>query len=244
MHQQIPPLSAWGSEYVAVRHRSRVPMMEEKGLWQLVGVVDGTTLTYAPGPPPGAPTTIGAGQVVELQTPDPFVVRSQDAQHPFYVGSFMTSSSYPWPPFVGSGAGDPEFVNVMPTAQFAPAYTFFTDPTYPETDLVVVRKRGDDGKFADVKLDCAMGPITGWKPLGDFEFARVDLDTGNFMPLIPGCDNGRQHIASTAPFSLTVWGWGTHAADIGGESTGDTSYGYLAGAGLRKINDVPPPIIK
>jgi hypothetical protein len=241
-HQQIPPLSSWGNEYVAVRHRSRTSA-EERGLWQVVAVVDGTQLQYTPSAPQGAPLTLNAGQAVDFFSAQPFVVRSQDTRHPIYVGSFMTSSSFPTGPGLG-GDGDPEFVNVMPTAQFSPSYTFFTDPTYPETNLVVVRKRGEDGKFADVRLDCAQAPVAGWKPIGDYEYARIDLVTGNFEPVIPGCDNGRQRMTSGAPFSLTVWGWGTHRADLDGQSTGDTSYGYLAGAALHPINDVMPPIIK
>jgi hypothetical protein len=103
---------------------------------------------------------------------------------------------------------------------------------------VLVRKRGEDGKFADVKLDCASAPVSGWKPLGDFEFTRIDLVTGDFKPVIPGCDNGRQAIASTAPFALTVWGWGSGPVKLNGETTAAVSYGYAAGAGLRKVNDV------
>ena len=236
-HQQIPPVSAWGNEYVAVRHRTRAPT-EEPGLWQLVGAVGGTTLSYTPATPAGAPLTLSAGQAVEFLTSEPFVVRSQDTKHPFFVGSFMTSSSFPFPPGMGGNFGDPEFVNVVPTAQYGPAYTFFTDPTYPDTNLVLVRKRGEDGQFADVTLACAMKPLGGWTPLGDYQFLRVDLVTGNFKPAIAGCDNGRHAISSAAPFAVTVWGWGSGSVDYNGESTADVSYGYTAGAGLRRVNDV------
>lgn len=42
--------------------------------------------------------------------------------------------------------------------------------------LVVIRKAGKDGKFADVKLACAAAPIARWTPLATgLEFARVDL---------------------------------------------------------------------
>src|SRR5262249_42529681 len=134
-HQMLPPVRALGSEYVAVRYRSRSTAFEESVPWRVVGVVDGTTLSYDPAQPPGAPTRIDAQQLAEFSAPGPFVVRSQDAQHPFYLASYMTGGQ----PF--DGAGDPEFVNVVPPAQFLPRYTFFTDPTYPETNLVVVRAR-------------------------------------------------------------------------------------------------------
>jgi hypothetical protein len=240
-HQQIPPLSAWGHEYVGVRHRSR-QAYEEQGLWQLVGVVGGTSLSYSPSAPQGAPSSLAAGQVVEFLASEPFVVRSQDPAHPFYLGTFMTSANFMAPPQMSSD-GDPEFVNVIPAEQYGSTYTFFTDPTYPETNLVVVRKRGENGQFADVTLDCAATVVSNWKPVGSYEFARVDLVTGDFQPVITGCDNGRHVMTSSAPFALTVWGWGTAGVKIGNEPTADTSYGYPAGAGLRPVNAVMPPLI-
>jgi hypothetical protein len=96
-------------------------------------------LTWEPSTPPGAPTTLGVGQVAEFRAPGPFVVRSQDDDHPFYMSAHMTGCQSVSPdPF--DCRGDPEFVNMIPSAQFLDSYTFFTDPTYPETNLVVVRR--------------------------------------------------------------------------------------------------------
>ena len=135
-------------------------------------------------------------------------------------------------------AGDPEFVNVIPSHQYLTGYTFFADPTYPETDLVLVRSRAVDGTFKDVVLDCA-GPVTGWLPVDPadtFEYTRFDLVRGNFEKQ-GNCDNGRREIHSDAPFGLTVWGWGTHATDPAFNST-YVSYAYPAGARVQSINDV------
>jgi hypothetical protein len=244
--QQIPPVSALGSEYAAVRYRSRTPdgAPEEANPWRLVGIVDGTKLTYLPAPPPGAPTTLSRGQFVEVTTADPFVVRSQDGDHPFYLAEYMTGGD----PF--EGAGDPEFVNVLATAQYLPKYVFFTDPTYPETSLVVVRQHGADGKFADVTLECSGMPLSGWQAVGDFEYTRVSLVTGNWEPALAGCDNGRQSMSSTAPFGVTVWGWGTKATGAGNAYslgyirplpdwyTRYASYAYPAGGNTGRVNDV------
>ena len=243
-HQQIPPTSAWGSEYAAVTHASRAPDHDEAEPWRLVGAVDGTTLTHQPAAPAGAPRGIGRGQFVEFTTAAPFVVRSQDAEHPFYLAAYMSSGM----PF--AGAGDPEFVNVAPTAQFLSSYVFFTDPTYPETHLVVVRRRGSDGKFADVHLACNPTPLTGFQPVGDLEYARVSLSTGNWQPVIAGCDNGRQEMTSPAPFGVTVWGWGSSATGIGDPAgqypftalpswyTRYASYAYPAGASIGRVNQI------
>ncbi|HRI69723.1 MAG TPA: IgGFc-binding protein, partial [Polyangium sp.] len=228
--QQLPPIGALGSEYVAVRHKSRNTTMEEPGRWRLVGVVKDTMLTWLPAKPPDAPTSINLGEVIEFQDPGPYVVTSQDADHPFYLGAYMTGGA----PF--ANVGDPEWHNVVPPQQYLRRYVLFTDPTYPETSLVVTRVRSKTTKdFVPVTLKCR-GELTGWVPLGDdYEWTRVDLVTGNFVS-VDGCTNGPQEMTSTAPFGVTVWGWGTT------QQTLRVSYAYPAGAGFKPINEifVPP----
>ncbi len=248
-HQQIPAFSAWGREYAAVPHRSRVSTREEAVPWQIIGAVDGTVLSYEPRPPAPlakfpapAPTALAAGQTEVFWTADPFVVRSQDADHPFYLAAFMAGADFVTADQTAEekGAGDPEWVNVVPTEQYLDAYTFLTDPTYPETSLVVVRKPGPDGQLADVTLACAGAPLTGWTALGRYQYTRVDLVRGRFQSVIPGCSNGRHRIASTAPFALTVWGWGNRQV----AGTTYVSYAYPAGAALAIVNTARPPTIE
>jgi len=237
MHQQIPPVKALGHEYVAVRYRNRLPSNDESPPWRFVGAVDGTTLTYEP-QVAGAPTTLKLGQVVEVDAPGQFIVKSQDDQHPFFFGAHMTGCTalpggYSSP--VGC-AGDPEFVNVIPPAQYLADYVFFTDPTYPETHLVFTRQKGPDQQFHDVTLDCK-GKLTGWTPLGSggtYEYTRTDLVTGDFAK-VGSCDNGRHEAKSDVPFGLTVWGWGTKASSTFSQAV---SYAYPAGASVQPINTV------
>ena len=147
-HQQIPPVRALGSEYVAVRYRNRVEGKEESPPWRVVGAVDGTVLTYDPPLPAGAmaPATLNQGQAMSFRASGPFIVKSQDADHPFYLAGYMTGAGD------FADAGDPEFVNVIPSHQYLTGYTFFADPTYPETNLVLTRKAKADGSFADVSI--------------------------------------------------------------------------------------------
>jgi len=226
-HQQIPPVKALGDEYVAVRYRNRTEQ-EESPPWRVVGMVDGTELTWTPLKPAGAPDTLMLGEVVEFNSNGGYTVQSQDLDHPFYLAAYMTAGE----PF--DGTGDPEWVNVVPAAQFLEKYVFFTDPTYSETNLVVVRTQ-QDGAFADVHLSCA-GTLGGWQSLtDDYQFTRIDLVTGNFQD-VGGCSNGRHEISSSNPFGVTVWGWGSDATV--GFSTKFVSYAYPAGAALKAINDV------
>jgi hypothetical protein len=251
-HQQIPPVRSLGHEYVAVRYRNRYTTTgEETPPWRFVGAVDGTTLTYEPSAPSGAPATLNLGQVVEFDAAGPFVVRSQDAQHPFYVAAYMTGAGMYDPAeqddggsgLPEDGRGDAEFVNVIPPDEFLQSYIFFTDPTYPETDLVVVRTKGTSG-FQDVSLDCA-GKLSGWTAIGtsgQYEYTRFDLVTGNFVGT-GSCNNGRHQITSSGSFGVTVWGWGSPATGTrtSGIYTQFASYAYPAGASVAPINTVVVP---
>ena len=73
--------------------------------------------------PTGAPTTLARGQVVEFMSNGPFVVKSQDVKHPFYMSAHMTGAGSFDPAQNGTGGaadgrGDPEFVNVIPPGEF------------------------------------------------------------------------------------------------------------------------------
>jgi hypothetical protein len=265
----LPPVRALADEYVAVRYRNR-GASEETVPWRIVGVVNGTRLTYDP-PQPGAPGSIDAQQWIEFDEPGPFVVRSQDNSHPFYLATYMTGGCgapvnvdagpavCPGPddgPL--KGFGDPEFLNVVPPAQYLPRYTFFTDPTYPETNLVVVRVRDSrTGAMPEVTLDCA-GVLTGWQPVGTsgvYEMTRTDLSTGDFQA-VGACNNGVHSIAArlagatgspppTPLVGVTIWGWGNEATwptdNVATDETNPkftrwVSYGYPAGANFRPLN--------
>lgn len=220
VHQQIPPVTALGNEYVAVRYKSRIPT-EEIVPWRIVAAVDDTQLSYEPAAPPGAPLTMKRGESVTFWTPDAFVVRSQDDAHPFYVGAYMTGTSS----YAGfTDQGDPEWVNVVPTKQYVQDASFFTDPTYLNTHLVVVRARGATDERSTV-LDCAGMIADGWTPLGSYEYARVDIRRDGAD--VGACKNGYRQMSSTAPFTVTAWGLDSYA-----------SYAYPAAQTLRTLNTV------
>jgi IgGFc binding protein len=237
-HQFLPPVKALGTRYVAVPHPERVPGVAESPPWRIVGAVKDTKLVYEPSAPAGAPTSLSPGQVVEFAAGTAFVVSSQDAEHPFYLSGHMTGG--------GGNAeklkstGDPEFVNVIPADQYLKSYVFFTDPTYPRTQIVVTRAKGKDG-FKDVTLACA-GVLSGWKPVGtsgQFETTNVGLAAGNYEK-VGNCANGRQELSSEAPVGITVWGWGQSGTT---PASSNVSYAYPAGASVRPITAVVVPVM-
>jgi IgGFc binding protein len=230
--QSIPPVASLGHEYVAVGYRQRGPVVEQYR-YRIVGAVDGTALTFEPSLP-GVPSSVDLGQVSEFWSEEPFVVKSQDADHPFLFLSYMVGQQA-----VGAmGFGDADFVRVVPPEQYLSRYVFFTDPTFPETNLVAIRAK-KDGAFADVELVCS-GTLTDWQPVGtsgDYEFTRIDVSRHDFVGQ-NGCDNGRNEMRSNAPFGLTVWGWGSLETTI---FTINASYGYPAGESIAPINRVIVP---
>ncbi|AKU94959.1 hypothetical protein AKJ09_01623 [Labilithrix luteola] len=233
LHQQIPPLTQWGSEYAPVPYRGRSKggvVRREIVPYRLVGAVDGTVLTYDPAPPRNAPKTLRAGEVASFLTDDLFVVKSQDSDHPFYASVLMTGALFN-ATTTNMNDGDPDFVNVVPSDQFLDRYVFFADYSFPETRLTIVRRKSAQG-FEPVELDC-VGEVGGFQPLGtagEYEYAWVDLTT-SFAPASGTCRAGRHEAKSDGPFSVTVWGMGYCA-----------SYGYAGGAGSRPLTKVEVPV--
>ncbi len=230
--QQIPAFAQWGSEYVGVGYRPRLGNEHEIMPYRIVAARDGTELDYDPAIPAGAPTTMNAGEVATFYagTGDAFVVRTQDVEHPIYVAAYMTGGAGGGFAKAMASRGDPEFVNVVPAKQYLNSYSFYADPTYADTSLVVVRtKSGAD--FKDVWLECA-GNLSGWKPIGErgeYEFVRVDLARRDGKGQVVGtCQNGLQRMKSEGPFTATLWGWDVYA-----------SYAYPGGMAQRKLVETP-----
>jgi IgGFc binding protein len=234
--QQIPAVAQWGSRYAMVPFLSRIQTFNgdfrENVPYTIMAAVDGTVLEYSPSRPNGAPETLSAGQSVNFFTDQVFVVKSQDQEHPIYAAVYMTGADY------GNGTGkpttgDPDFVNIPPADQFLDRYIFFTDYTYPDTTLTIVRKKEANG-FKPVIFECE-GEVTTFKPLdgenGEFEYAWLKLTEGYVQQTFGDkkCGYGRQEAHSDGPFGITVWGTGLYS-----------SYGYVAGTGLRPINRYEP----
>ncbi len=236
--QEIPPFERWGSEYVAAGYRPRLGNEHEPMPYRIVAARDGTRLDYDPAVPPGAPVTMNAGEMFTFKagTGDAFVVRTQDVDHPIYLAAYMSGgdaagggdTSY------GSygGRGDPEFVNVVPAGQYMSSYSFYADPTYAETSLVVIRAKSG-GRFEDVWLECA-GNLTGFRPIGtrgEYEWVRVDLSREHGPGDTFGasaCRSGLQRMRSNGPFTATLWGWDAFA-----------SYAYPGGMAQRRLVKTP-----
>ena len=235
-HQQLTHVQAMSSMHVGVGIPTRLASLQpESVLYRIVGVVDGTVLQYDPLPPTGAPGLLDAGEVVEFETRDRFIVRSQGSDFPFVLTQYMSGSILGsksldgcWYPIDGCDLGDTEWVHLVPPSQFLSNYSFFVDPTYGVAALTVVRKKGPEG-FEDVFLDCLNDPVDGWMPVGAggmFEVTYVELHRKG----VGACATSQHHATSDAPFGITVWGVDQ-----------DVSYAYPAGGLASKQNSVVVP---
>ncbi len=230
---QIPAFEHWGSEYAAAGYHPRALGESELMIYRIVAARDGTRLDYDPVVPAGAPITLEAGDAVNFEAGvgEAFVVRSQDPEHPIYLAAYMTGSGLEFNTGTG-GLGDPEFVNVVPSGQYLNRYSFYADPSYSDTSLVLIRKK-DNGKFEDVSVECA-GKLTDWKPIGargQYEFTRVKIST-NFEhgdAFDAGtCDYGLVRTWSDGPFTATIWGMSFCV-----------SYAYPGAMAARKLVSTP-----
>ncbi len=235
---QVPAFEQWGSEYVGVGYRPRAGDEREPVPYRIVAARDGTRLDYDPVVPRGAPLELNAGESAAFAsgTGDAFVVRTQDAEHPIHLAQYMSGQSgdYWGRTRDFRGQGDPEFVNVIAAGQYLTSASFYADPTYSETSLVIVRAK-TDGEFKDVTLECLGAPIPDFRPVGtrgDYEWARVDLSKAGRPGAKSGddkaCFYGAHRLRSDGAFTATLWGWDAAA-----------SYAYPSGMATRKLVNAP-----
>ena len=219
IEETLLPAEVLGDTYIVAAPTAPAGSAKGGHIVRIYGNVDGTTLTYPDGQPPGAPSSLDAGEVVEFgPTLQSFVV---SGSQPFVVASFMLGGS-----MQGFGScpdypcvGDPAMSLLVTPEQFRRDYTFLAPSDY-------------DSNYADILVpDGATATLDG-SPLagsGDaigasgWSLFRVPLDS----------DGGGIHHLSTDDergVGLQVMGFG-HA----------TSYYYPGGMNLDLI--APPPVI-
>jgi hypothetical protein len=182
---------------------------------RIFGNVDGTKLSYPSGnAPPGAPSTINAGDVVDLGivTAD-FEIKGD---HEFAVGSFMLGAQLLDPLF--QQGGDPSMSLSTTVEQYRTKYVFLAPSDYDVSWVDIVQPVG-----TMVTLDGQPVNPTSKKAIGSssYEVARVLLGAGN---------GGAHVLTSSAAVGIQIIGYGQF-----------TSYQYPGGLNLGIIAPPPPP---
>jgi hypothetical protein len=178
------------------------------------GNVDQTTLTYVPSTPPGCPTTLNAGMVVDcgIVSVD-FEVKGD---HEFGVASLQESAQVVDPNAVPPAQeGDPSMSFATAVEQYRTSYIFLAPTDYEVNYADVVILPGTTLTLDGVAVSTAPVPI-------DSQFSVVRLKIPN------GTAHGAHTIAGSTPFGIQVLGYGSY-----------TSYQYPGGLDLGQI--APPP---
>jgi hypothetical protein len=223
LEQTVLPAETLGKHYFVAPPTS--PHATVVGhIVRIVGNVDGTNLTYPSGKKPlGAPTTLDAGQVVELNSAGPmgFVTDAFEiaGDHEFAVSTFMLAGTLTDPNASQlNRLGDPSQSNAVTVEQYRSKYVFLAPDDYTESYADITQPMG-----ATVTVDGAPLPATAVvTPIGSgFGIVRLLLGPGN---------GGAHVLTSTMPVGLQVIGYGQY-----------TSYQYPGGLNLDIIAPPPPP---
>jgi hypothetical protein len=199
------------------------------------GNVDGTVLTYSPSQPPGCPSTLDAGEVVDCTgtASCPYVDDTGQAQTAFCVTDDFEvtgSNEFSVTSFMLGGSvvdredpaqrsqGDPSMSPIVATEQYRKSYIFLAPTDYEESfaDVVVPTE-------TKLTLDGVSVGSSPTKINATWSVIRVALgSTGQ---------DGAHILAGSDPFGVQVIGYGAF-----------TSYQYPAGLDLVPISPPPPPI--
>ncbi|RMG99060.1 MAG: hypothetical protein D6705_04265 [Deltaproteobacteria bacterium] len=222
LEEQLLPVAAWGTHYVAAKFRERGG---ETDLYRIVAAEDGTVVELSGDVQATYP--LDAGAFVQVASSGGF---EATANHPFLVAHFLTSQDQTVGPkdpvaYPGEGQsgncqtgganstylGDPAMSILVPTEQYRRRYVFLTPATYAWDSLTVVAPSGTIG---DILLDG--GPITATPvPVGGGPWSRASFAVGDGVHVIEG----------PAGFGIEAYGYDCAIA-----------YAYPGGMRVEKIN--------
>ncbi len=215
LEETVLPAEALGRHYI-VAPPTAPPGNTVGHFVRFYGNRDGTTLTYTGTPPAGAPTTLNAGQVVDLTGPvtAPFEVQGSNE---LAIASIMMGSQIQDP---GTDPrGDPSLTFAVAVEQFRHNYVFLAPPDYDVSYADVLVPAG-----AHVTLDGAplSGPVTA---IGtSWSIVRQPL-----LSSAGTTKNGAHALQADQPVGVQLMGFG-HA----------TSYYTPGGLNLARIAPPPP----
>ncbi len=208
--ESIIPAETLGEHYVIAPptgpSAAAVPHMV-----RFVGNVDGTTLSYSGTPPAFAPTTINAGQVIDLgQVTQAFEVLGD---HEFGVTTFLLAATLINP---GGDGGDPSQSIATAVEQYRSKYVFLAPTDYDQNFVDVIMEPGTTLVLDGTPVTASPEAITG-----TFSSVRIPLDDNG---------GGAHLLEGDKPFGIQVLGYGSY-----------TSYNYPGGMNLDLIAPPPPP---
>jgi hypothetical protein len=163
IEEQLLPVDAWGTRYVAVKFS---PRGSETDVYRVIADTAGTTVETDPALD-GLPATLEAGQYLEFDTDQDFVLT---ASAPVAMVQYMTGSTWG-----EADVGDPAMVVLVPEAQYLTEYMFLTPSGYEADYANIVARAGTEVSIDEQPLAASL-----WTELSseDFMLARVRLEPG------------------------------------------------------------------
>jgi hypothetical protein len=216
MEETVLPAESLGQDYVVVPPTAPAGGISYGHYVRFYGNRDGTTLTYPSGTPPtGAPTTLGAGQVVLISglVTEPFEVKGSNE---FAVSSIMPGGQVQDPMNQNDPQGDPGLTFEVAVEQYRSNYVFLAPKDYAESYADVVAPPG-----ANITLDGKSVAATTATIGSSWNIYRLPL----------GGTTGAHTIKSNVPVGLQTMGFG-HA----------TAYYTPGGMNVRLIAPPPPSV--
>ena len=208
VEQQLFPVQAWGSHYVADAFEARSPA--QKDVWRVLSGAKDVHIEFDP--PVAGPYVLNEGTWVEFSAEGNFEVT---ATGPVMLGHFLQGSKYDgFEPagdcYGGTGIGDPAFTLAVPVEQYLDEYIVTTPMAYVEDYVNIIAKAADgisvtiDGEGLSVPLEAVGG--------GEYGVARVSIA------------DGVHTIKAQDPFGVTAYGYDC-----------DVSYAYPGGLALKAL---------
>lgn len=216
IEESVFPVETWGSRYFVTVPTG--PNGKTAGhIVRLYGNVDGTSLSFFPKKPSGAPDHIGAGEVVDLGIVDESFEVS--GSHELAVASFELGATVVDPNTTyDKQKGDPAQSFLTAVEQYRKKYVFLAPDDYEESWVDITLPDG-----AKLSLDGQPLVVSPTPIANGFQVARVKLGAG---------EGGAHVLESDVPVGIQVMGYGLQ-----------TSYQYPGGSNLMLIAP-PPPAIK
>jgi hypothetical protein len=225
IEESVFPVETLGKRYIVTRPTGPsgkpVPHMV-----RIYGNVDGTQISFPGGAPKGTPTSIDAGEVIELDGgAGDKIIRGEFeivGDHEFSVAIFLLGGSVVDPPSIANGGrskGDPSQSFATAVEQYRKKYVFLAPNDYDKNFVDVVQPTDAEVTVDGTVVSAAKEPIPG-DP--DYVLVRVPLGKGQ---------DGAHVLEATAAVGIQVVGYGEY-----------TSYQYPGGLNLTAIAPPPPPI--
>lgn len=191
LEEQLFPLQAWGTRYLAARTQ---PVADEANVWRVISGTDGNRVRFNPSVHGEEP--LNRTDWFEFESNDDFEVTGDGA---FLLVGFL----------VGQGnnldsIGDPAMALAVPVDQYRTSYNFLApedyrdDPATGATGRNYVNVIAPDG--AVVTLDGS--PVGGFTGIGGSGFGVSRVEIGG----------GSHAISSTSEFGITCYGYGNYTS--------------------------------